>query len=292
LRNVGVNGSYVGKGWGLRGGLGKTITVGSSVLVDHRTKDARMEDKVLLLPVYNHKLTDTFTSILGDSKIENSVVFPGSGIPLRVEGGRTALVNVTLKNTVVPEGRRIAVNTAVDGLMNEERELITRLYHSSEEEGVVFIKRLLSDKENKGRFTSVAAAVLALPDKRELLDKIGPKERKEVDARIGIIEPVLGRYLNMLFSGQMVLDRFSGRSVKDFHTLAFESPDINERFGLDGTLSDEDTLMAYLLGYDSSDRPLSGVGGDYFADEDCVRRQFQYFKKRAFHADGAFLRQR
>jgi len=271
LRNAEATASYIGRGWGLRGNKERPwkenpsdimVKVHSSVLVDHKLKD---KNRVLLLPIYNHKLTDTFTSILGDSKIENSVVFPGSGIPLRVEGGRNALVNVTLKNTVVPEGRRIAAGKAVDGLMNEERELITRLYHSSEEEGVVFIKRLLSDKENKGRFTSVAAAVLALPDKRELLDKIGPNERKEVDARIGIIEPVLGRYLNMLFSGQMVLDRFSGRSVKDFHTLAFESPYIKDSFKLDGTLSDEDTLMAYLLGYDGSDRPLSGVGGDYFA---------------------------
>ncbi|MDP3013475.1 MAG: ARMT1-like domain-containing protein, partial [Candidatus Subteraquimicrobiales bacterium] len=220
---------------------------------------------LLLLPIYNHKFIDAFTSII-ESTVENSVVFPGAGIPLRIEGSRTALVKVTLKNTVIPEDRKVEVGAPIEGLMEQERKLIEKLYYSSEEEALEEIKGILANELDKGRFTSVAVAMLALPQYKGFLSKIDQKDAEQITVRIEVIKPVLGNYLNMLMSGQRILEKLPKRTLKDFRTIAFKSEYLNKEVKLTNSADDEIKLIAYLLGYDVNDEPLKGVDvKTYFA---------------------------
>ncbi|MDD5774375.1 MAG: ARMT1-like domain-containing protein, partial [Candidatus Omnitrophica bacterium] len=262
MRNAEVVSSYIGRGWGLRGGLDSKTAVHNSTLVDHQLKDDTL---VLLLPIFNHKFIDAYTSVI-DSSIENSVVFPGAGITLRVEGGRTALVNVHLDHTVIPEGREVAYNARISGLMQQEKDLIERLYYSSSEEALAIIKGILAEKADKGRYASVAVAMIALPLYRKLLNMIDQKDQESVLERMNVIEPTLGSYLNVLMSGQLLVDRFPAKTLRDFHTIALKSDYLREKLSLTNTAEDEAKIRAFLLSYKRNEEPLKGVEDDiYFA---------------------------
>jgi len=156
--------SHVGRGWGV-----KDTYLAGAVLIDHTLKS---EDLRLYLPLLNTGYTDTLTLLL-DSTVVNSFVGVGAGVPVDMEGSRTALIGVTLNNTVIPEGRRIEPGTEINGLMDEEKKLIERLEKTeTNEEAIGIAQEVLSRLSNSGRYTSLAVAMLVVPQKSMLSWKV------------------------------------------------------------------------------------------------------------------------
>jgi len=133
--------------------------------------------------------------------IENSYVEGDIGVK-RFDGKRV-LKNVKIYNAIVPAGREIKPNETITGIMPQEIELQKELEKLSESKALEFICKKLENREDPGRYTSVAVALLLLPQKKDVLLSKLPLEYKELlEQRIMVIEPVLKNYLELYSSSR------------------------------------------------------------------------------------------
>ena len=243
--------SYVGRGWGI-----KDSQLIGTVLVDHTLKSPYPEFR-LFLPILNTGYMDSLTSVI-DTIALNSFIGVGSGIPLAIEGGRTAIVNAVLINAIIPEGRRIEPGRVVVGLMEEETKLVREIYRLPYEEAGEKIKDILRDKHNPGRFTSLAVVFLLLPSYRPWLEQIDAKDKQEIEKRMKVLAEVFSTYFNAIASGQLI--SLPGPSLEELElfTQLYNSGnnDMEKVYG-------EREIMLRLLGISGDYHSLEGLEDDY-----------------------------
>jgi hypothetical protein len=216
-----------------------------SIFGEHHLKGRLADDDsarmTMLLPVHrNDGLMYAYTAAIG-GYYENSFVGVGAGTPMYRLDNRKALVNVTAINTVIPEGRIVAPDESIVGLMEPELNLIGTIREASDDRAYEIVKNILDDLvddpvidegiKGQGRFTSVAIALLFNPQKADkILARLTNRERlastcsyklnSDVEYRTAIqikmmqLEPILRAQIQLATKDRILPATEVGPSIK------------------------------------------------------------------------------